>query len=139
MSYAILSPSRQYHTGDWLDDAPLWSPNLLDAYAFLTRDEALETMRRHVALDNEAERTPGFAGCRVASIEDERTRLAMKELRAQGHRASFNDGCTAIWIDFDDRKVSIAKALASFPRNVYGLPVFLRANGKSIKWDHKSA
>ena len=139
MHYVILSPARQYHTGDWLEDVPLFSPRLEDAYPFPSCGEALDTIRRHLQADKEAERAPSFAGCRVARYEDERERLAMKDLRAQGFRASFNDGCTAIWIDFDDKKVAIEKAIATFPRAIYGLPVFLRANGKAIKWSHKSA
>lgn len=139
MSFAILSPSRQYHTGDWNDDAPLWSPNLADAYAFPSRELALETMRHHIELDKKAERAPSFAGCRVASIDDERTRLALKELRAAGLRASFNESCTSIWIDFNDAEVSLEKAIAQYPRAIYGIPTRLRANGKPIKWNHKRA
>lgn len=133
MSYVILSPSRQYHTGDWLNETPLWSPNLRDAVTFLTREEALDTMRRHIEADQTAERVPGFAGCRVAAFELERSRLVMLELRAQGYRASFNEACTAIWIDFDEKKTAVAKALATFPRELYGMPVYLRASGVALK------
>ncbi len=137
--YLIISSTRQYFKGDWDEDTPKWSSNLNDIYVFDTKESALETMRKHIEADRAGKRSPGFAGCRVTSYEAERERLTMKELHAAGYKASFNEDCTAIWIDFDERKTAIEKAIATFPREFYGLSVCLRASGRYIKWDFKRA
>lgn len=138
MRYVILAPTRLYFS-DWNEETPVWS-SLNDAYQFDTKETALELIRNHSRLDiDEREIPPSFLGCRVVPRDGEVTRLALKELQAKGYRASFNDDCTAIWIDFDDTKIAIEKALATFPRSIYGLSVHLRARGKAIKWTHKRA
>ena len=133
--YVILAPGHRYFV-DWNEETPLWDA-LPCAYQFTAKEEALELMRLHIARDQEEKRAPCFAGCRVASFGGERTRLVLRTLREKGFHATLNEECTAIWIDFDHKKIAIAKAIATFPRDVYGLPVYLRANGRAIKWDHK--
>jgi len=78
MNHVILSASHWYHTGDWNEDAPVWSSKLDEAYQFTSKETALDTMRRHIEADQAAKRVPGFAGCRAGSVVWEVLRVLKK-------------------------------------------------------------
>lgn len=126
-----MSPTKQFFTGDWLEDVPIWDSDFQKAYEFPSQEVGLEHMRKHINDDIEAKRSPGFLGARIICL-DVRD-ILMKQLVKEGY--SVERKGETIWITFDPIEITLAKARATYPHERYGVKLLLRSTrGVPYKW-----
>src|SRR5690242_8392661 len=112
----IYSMQKQYFTGDWNEEAPVWDPDGAKAYQFATKDLALDAVREAIQRDQTAEppRYPCFTGCRVVEFRAH----VIEILKRRGERISEHGG--DVWIVFDASKMSPVIAKQMHPTQILG-------------------
>ena len=116
----IYSQTKQYFTGDWNEEKPVWDPDGRNAFQFPTKDQALEAVRTAIVRDQEDKRYPVFTGCRVIEFRAHVIEL----LKKKGETISEHDG--HVWIVFDAGKLSPVIAKQMHPATLLGVPIRLR-------------
>jgi hypothetical protein len=118
MNHFILSAAHQYFTGDWNEESPKWSSQADEGYQFAGKEDALATMRRHIEADQTAERVPGFAGCRAASVVSD----VLRTLKKRGHAVKADGADVTITVEPEDGQ----RAKKTLPLTLLGVRINLR-------------
>lgn len=118
----VYSMKKEYFTGDWNEEEPIWHPDGMKAFRFPTKDQALNAVRAAIQRDQTAEppRYPSFTGCRVVEFRAH----VLEMLKKRGERIAEDHG--EVWIVFDASKMSPLIAKQMHPAQILGVPIRLK-------------
>lgn len=119
----ILSPKKEYFTGEWQEDVPVWSPDGGKAYLFPSKNDALDHVRHHIEIDKEAKTLPQFTGCRVVNMRDHVSFLLLK--KGVKHEMGEN---ADIYLLLDDGH-DYLEMRDKLPQSMFGIPFVIKVGG----------
>ena len=124
--WIVMSPAKEYFTGDWQEEKPDWSKDGGKSYRFDSKDDALGAIKTSIERDQKAEVFPAFTGCRVVNLVDHIV-TAVK-------RKGFNASRKGDMIVIDLPPIGWQKAIRLLPRGMFGIEFRASVAGALKNW-----